>query len=204
MKHNMTNSQQLVEFSWDIFPLQNLFSITPVQMFVESISGNQYEIVYSYHKHFDDDKSGQDNHWILRKRNGTTFCSIQSGIQNIKDDVNDNLCQLYCVIACLNVKLPSNLRKNDRKIKIDKHKLMAATIRDLINREDFNTMLQHNITDIQEGFKEMDFLEEQHYLFGTHTRNGNKRKVQYLLNDLNAALDDWEKFGYKHFINRGR
>ena len=200
----MTNCQQFEEFSWSMYLLQNLFSITLIQMYVESISGNQSEILYGYHKDFDDDNSGQDNHWILQKRNGTTICSIQRGIQNIKDDVNDNLCQLYCVIACLNIKLPSNLRKNDRKIKIDKHKLMAATIRDIINRDDFNTMLEHKMADIQEGFKEMDFLEKEHYLFGMHTRKGNKRKVQYLLNELNVTLDNWGNFGYKHFINHGR
>lgn len=200
----MTTYQRLEKFSWDIFLLQNLFSITPVQMHIESISGNQSEILYGYHKDFDDDNSGQHNHWILQnKKNGTKVCSIQSGIQNIKDDVNDNLCQLYCVIACLNINLPSNLRKNDRKTKIDKHKLMVATIRDLINRDDFNIMLENKMADIQEDFQEMDFLEKEHYLFGTHTRKGNKRKVRYLLNDLNSTLDDWEKFGYKHFINHG-
>jgi hypothetical protein len=198
-------NQQLKKFSWDIYPLQNLFSITSVQMHVERISGNQSEILYGYHKDFDDDHSGQHNHWILQnKKNGTKLCSIQSGIQNIKDDVNDNLCQLYCIMKCLNIKLPSNLGPNDITQKINKHKLMVATIRDLVNRHDFKEMLQEKMTEIQEGFTEMDFLEREHYLmYETQTRNGNKRKTHHLIDELNYILDDWDNFGYKYFINDG-
>ena len=202
----MLNYQKLQRFTWDAFLLQNLFSITSVQMYVENIAGNHSEIIYSYHKDFDYDNSGENNHWILHnKRNGKKVCSIETGVQNIKDDINDNLCQLYSVIACMNIRLPSKLGKNNKKNKIRKHKLIVATIRKLVNRSDFITMLQCKMNNIQKDFKEMDFLENEHYLFyEINTRNCNIRKAQYLLNDLNITLDDWENFGYRHFINNGK
>ncbi len=201
----MGNQNKLNDFSWDAFLVQNIFSINPVQMYVERIADIPYEIVYGYHHDFDDDNSGEPNHWVLQNSdNGKKLCSIESGIQNIHDDINDNLCQLYCIMKCLNIKLPSNLGPNDITQKINKHKLIVATIRDLVNRHDFKEMLQEKMTEIQEGFTEMDFLEREHYLmYETQTRNGNKRKTHHLIDELNYILDDWENFGYKHFINDG-
>lgn len=166
-------------------------------------------MAYDYHKDFDEDHDNTENHWVLKNKKYPTkrHCSIEDGIQNIHDDSNDNLCQIYCVMDLLNIKLPKHLKKDDEEQKIAKHKQMVSGLRKLINSNGFVKFLQLKSEELQNEFEDIDFHNNREtfadskycdYYFITRSKTVRLNKV------LNNILDDWQSFGYRHFIGDGK
>lgn len=208
----MNNQEQkLIDFGWDMCILQNMFSLQVVQEYVRSVNNNKkaWYMDYDYHKDFDEDRDNMENHWVLKNKKYPTkrHCSIEAGIQNIHDDSNDNLCQIYCVMDLLNVKLPKHLRKDDEEQKIAKHKQMVSGLRKLINSNGFVQFLQLKSEEIQNEFEDIDFhnnretfADSNYYDYYFITRS----KTLRLIKVLNNILDDWHNFGYRYFIGDGK
>lgn len=221
--NNQEQKQKLIDFAWDMCILQNMFSIPVVQEYVRSVNNKKktWYMAYDYHKDFDRYHDNTENHWVLKNKNYPTIkhCSIEDGIQNIHDDSNDNLCQIYCVMDLLNIKLPKHLKKDDEEQKIAKHKQMVSGLRKLINSNGFVKFLQLKSEEIQNDFEELqnDLDEIQNDLEEIDFDNEidfditrinyyfiTRSKTVRLIKVLNNILDDWHSFGYRYFIGDGK
>jgi len=150
-----------------------------------------------YTLHVEDclDSGLRDDKHHFAEKCGTKLCSIKSGTQDYNRDVNDALCQTYSLMYLFGY---DYTKFKDRKRLQD---AMVAMYRTILRDPKFKEILNDiDVTSIK-GSKAViwpfrDFA-------GPNPRSKMRKTLDELLTEINTTLDQWEDYGYHHFIGQG-
>ena len=151
------------------------------------------------------EKSGRDftnsYHHVLKKSKMLKICSVDEGYQNIKEDINDTLCQSYSLMDYLgykfNKKASTEATVEEKK---SKQMVMIQMYRDIINNPEFLNILLKEIvvTANKDLWTDTTDHTNETKIIKTHLKNKSG-----LVNKIRFVLDAWENYGWHFFIGRG-
>jgi hypothetical protein len=173
------------------------------QIIMERYPSRKYVLKTAHAEGFDD----PTHHIVHDLETGQDICSARTTFQqNITEDTEDTLCQTYSLLMYMSYifpdrdySLPSRPSPKSRDINLykrEKQQKMIKMYRDLLSDPtliDALTSQLHHPSD---------------YLFNfTQHDNGIKFKSKVTtrewLRRVSILLDEWEKYGFNYFINRG-
>jgi hypothetical protein len=185
----MASIDELIAFGWDHYTYINqIFGDYRVQDCIAKVFPNKkYEFCAK-----DDEEMGC-HHYLKAVQTGEEVCSIQSGIQNTKVDVNDTLCQSYAIAKYMG----AEINKTDtRKAVQDK---MMHVYRKILNNREFQTKLKGVLSNpdiLWRDWKVSRRRKRRMYI--------DKKDAKTLLTNMWNVLRTWEKFGFQYYTGNGR
>jgi hypothetical protein len=121
------------------------------------------------------------NHHVL-KLGGKLICSLKEGYQDIKTDLNDNLCQSYTLLTFFNISFSKSMTfkaKKSRQLK------MVAMYKQILSNRKFKTK-----------FKEILIPEN----LGLWTDYSTNKPLKVSFKKIHSVLNAWKKYGFHYFI----
>jgi len=141
------------------------------------------------------------NHHVLFRpgKNGEIikWCSVDEKYQNILVNKNDTLCQSYTLMKYLHKPIPRGMKERQME--------MVKMYRNILQKKIFKTEFQGVVELMQKKLTRKP-LSKDAVLWKDYT----KQRTTYLnmdydeiYNQIQNTLDNWEKFGYHHFVKDG-
>ena len=132
---------------------------------------------------------GTDHHVLANKKTMGRLCSVETGNQNTDVDVNDTLCQSYSLLSYFKIRIAK-----DKKAK------QIAMV----------NMYRTRLLDNKEFVDKLDdvIFPKNKALWWDNTRTPKNRyrlkmNKANILAEIRKTLDEWESYGYRHFIGTG-
>ena len=113
-------------------------------------------------------------------------CSVDDGLQNLKVNINDTLCQSYSLLTYFGIKIVKDSIINQMN--------MIQIYRTILSNEDFIGKLDEVINSSNKKLW-IDHSSAKRYI---------KMNKINILKKINKVLDDWENYGYWYFIGDGK
>ena len=141
------------------------------------------------------------NHHVLIKKGkdgkNIKWCSVDEKYQNILVNKNDTLCQSYTLMKYLNKPIPRGMKERQMD--------MIKMYRNILRKQHFQTELQQVLSVMQRALLQKQ-PDKDVVLWKDYTKNRSPAlNVGYadIYYQIHNTLDNWEKFGYHHFIKDG-
>ena len=134
------------------------------------------------------------HHILERKNNGKKikWCSVEEGYQNPVNK-NDTLCQSYTLLKYRAISMDKkNSKKNQMK--------MIKLYRTIMKKTHFKKEIKQLIEDEDNKGHWKIYTEKNKK---SHSRN-MPMNYNNIMNNINKTLNDWEKFGFRYFIKKGK
>ena len=194
MNKTYMNNKELKKFSFEHFTYINQIfgdlnvreiikeSYAPQDWdFLAEVSGNDFEDGF-HHVLVKKNKKGKN----LKK-----WCSVDEGFQNLNVNINDNLCQSYTLLKYFNKQIYKNKSKKNQKSMIN---LYRNILKRNHFKKEFKSLIEYNKKSKKNPWK-----------IYTNKKTINLPMNYYdIIENINKTLDNWEKYGYHHFIKKGK
>jgi hypothetical protein len=196
------SKKELIDFGFEHYTFVNqIFGDMSVR---EIISEEFKNPIYK----FAVEKIKDGHHHILKKkinRKSVKVCSVESGIQNIKIDKNDTLCQSYSLLLYFGVNLlPLTEEMSEEELYNEKMERQIKMV------EMYETIIEN--PKFIEKFKEICENKKNKKLWEDYTSSSSSLTKKYLmvtmdaitiLQNIRIVLQKWKAFGYRYYINDG-
>jgi len=139
-----------------------------------------------------DDKAHGHHHIVKETKTNRIICSktTRPRIQNTYADVNDVLCQSYSLARYRDIPITRD--------KIQKQFDIIQMYRMVLQDDEFVNKINNEL--LENPLYKPYWVK---YKNNQATRQRISLNKQRLLQNINALLDDWERYGYHHFIGKG-
>jgi len=181
LKHEFND--KLMKYGWDHYNFLNqIFGCDKVRESIQSIYNIQnYEFKTVYNEIF-----RGDHHIVFDKQNNKNLCSVELGYQNLKKNKNDTLCAFWSLLIMFEKKITKNQYTNQMK--------MIQLARSIIKNPDFIKSLIVLMNDYDLNWKINKYKSKSKPM---------KMEINYIIDNVNRVLDDWENYGLLYFIGNG-
>ena len=127
-------------------------------------------------------------------------CSVDERYQDIKVDINDNLCQSYSLMTYLGIpfdKTPS--KKASSKIKQGRQMKMIKMYRDFLDDDEFMKIFAYEFIHKKNDRKWKDTVDKDNKFFIVKVY----RTADKIVKNIRRVLDVWERYGWMFFVRKG-
>lgn len=169
---------------------------------------------YEFYPETVEDESGFESgfhHVLISKKTNKSgkkkilYCSVEKGYQDLTVNKNDTLCQSYSIMEYLNIHIDKYFKEDSPYTNDEKSMLvqrdMIKTYREKLLKDD----------KFIEQFHTVDFEKSVDNDGKKAFRNYTKKNAPPLnmdsikiLEKVHNVLDEWEKYGYRFFIGKGK
>ena len=179
--------EKLEAFSWRHFTYINqIFGDQSVREIISEVYPSEE---YSFKVEAGEGVFEGTNHHVLSSKKQGTLCSVETGNQNTDVDVNDNLCQSYSLLSYFKIRIPKSKKaKQMSMVKMYRTKLL--------DNKEFVDKLDDVIFPKNKGV----WMDNTRTPKDTYPLKMNKADI---LDQIRKTLDEWESYGYNHFIGTG-
>lgn len=206
--------KKLTDFSFEHYTYINqVFGDMTVREIIGEMFPKQQRKYTFVRETYDDEY----HHVLINKKNDQKICSMDLGVQTYpKPDKYDTLCQSYSLLWFMDQTIPKVEPTDTVEEEITKKKnrqmQMIRMYRDLIQNKNFRKKMQEVIDGIQEIIDKYPPNKlpsnKKNSVWVDYTQGAEEGKEPYLnlsnfYDNIRKVLEDWEAFGYWHFIRKG-